>query len=101
MGLSRKCKQQLSQMSVRAAESHKHKKIDQENERRRFLKKQREEENFWDEYEELRSESSSDEPISKTIPLMSPALKKIIRMGVTAGGIILMKVWEMLMEGYN
>ena len=61
-GLSRKRKQQLSQMSARAAESHKHRKIDRENERRgRFLRKQREEEDFWDEYEELRSESSSDE----------------------------------------
>ena len=73
MGLSRKCKQQLSQMSVRAAESHKHKKIDQENERRRFLKKQREEENFWDEYEELRSESSSDESNFKDYTLDEPS----------------------------
>ena len=62
MGLSKKRKQQLSQMSARAAESHKHRKIDRENERkRRFLRKQREEEDFWDEYEEPCSESSSDE----------------------------------------
>lgn len=62
MGLSRKRKQQLSQMYARAAESHKHRKIDRENERkRRYLRKQREEEDLWDEYEEPRSESSSDE----------------------------------------
>ena len=62
MGLSKKRKQQLLQMSARAAESHKHRKIDRENERKkRFLKKQREEEDFWDGYEEPLSESSSDE----------------------------------------
>ena len=37
---------------------------------------------------------------SKTLPLMSPALKKIIRRGATDGGIILVKVWE-IMERYN
>ena len=62
MGLSKKRKQQLIQMSARAAESHKHRKLDRENERKkRFLKKQREEEDFWDEYEESLLESSSDE----------------------------------------
>lgn len=49
-------------MSARAAKSHKHRKLDRENERKkRFLKKQREEEDFWDEYEEPLLESSSDE----------------------------------------
>ena len=61
-GLSKKRKQQSLQMSARAAESHKHRKIDRENERKkRFLKKQREDEDFWDEYEEPLSESSSEE----------------------------------------
>ncbi len=49
-------------ISAGAAESHKHRKIDQENKReKRFLRKQREEEDFWDELEEFQSESSSDE----------------------------------------
>ena len=49
-------------MAARAAECPKHRKIDRGNERKkRFLRKQREEEDFWDEYEELQSESSSDE----------------------------------------
>ena len=62
MGLSKKRKQQLIQMSARAAKSHKHRKLDRENERKkRFLKKQREEEDFWDEYEDPLLESSSDE----------------------------------------
>lgn len=61
MGLSKKRKQHISRMSTGAAESHKHRKIDRENERKkRFLRKQSEED-FWDEYEELQSESSSDE----------------------------------------
>ena len=61
MGLSKKRKQHLAQITVRAAESKKHRKIDEENQRRRFLRKQREEEDFWDEHEDFRSESSSDE----------------------------------------
>ena len=61
MGLSKKRKQHLSLMTTRTTESHKHRKIDREYERKkRFLKKQREEEDFWDEFEELQSESSSD-----------------------------------------
>ncbi len=61
MRLSKKRKQHLAQITVRAAESKKHRKIDQENQRRRrFLRKQREED-FWDEHEDFRSESSSDE----------------------------------------
>ena len=61
MGLSKKRKKHLAQITVRAAESKKHRKIDEENQRRRFLRKQREEEDFWDEHEDFRSESSSDE----------------------------------------
>ena len=62
MGLSKKRKQHLSLISARAAESHKRRKIDRENEqKKRFLRKQREEEDFWDELEEFQSESSSDE----------------------------------------
>ena len=52
MGLSKKRKQHLSLISARAAESHKHRKIDRENERKK---------RFCDELEELQSESSSDE----------------------------------------
>ena len=62
MGLSRKRKQQLAHITARAAESHKSRKIDRDNQRRkRFLRKQREEEDFWDEHEDPQSESSSDE----------------------------------------
>ena len=62
MGLSKKRKQHLTQITARAAENNKHRKIDQENQRRRgFLRKQREEEDFWDEDEDFRSESSSDD----------------------------------------
>ena len=43
MGLSKKRKQHLAQISVRAAKSNKHRKTDQENQRRG---KQREEEDF-------------------------------------------------------
>ena len=61
MGLSKKYKQHWAQIIVRAAESEKHRKIDQENQRwRRFLRKQREEEDFWDEREDFWSKSGSD-----------------------------------------
>ena len=61
MGLSKKRKQHLAQIIVRAEENKKHRKIDQKNQqRRRFLRKQREKEDFWDEQENFRSESSSD-----------------------------------------
>ena len=64
MGLSKKRKQHLAHITARAAETKKHRKIDEENQRRRrFLRKQREEEDFWDEHEDFRSESSSDEEI--------------------------------------
>ena len=61
MGLSKKRKQHLSLIFARAAESHKHKRSIGKINKKRFLKKQREEEDFWDKFEELRSESSSDE----------------------------------------
>ncbi len=61
MGLSKKRKQHLAQIIVRAEGNKKHRKIDQKNQqRRRFLRKQREKEDFWDEHENFRSESSSD-----------------------------------------
>lgn len=61
-GLSRKRKQQLAHITARAAESHKSRKIDRGNQRRkRFLRKQKEEEDFWDEHEDPQSESNSDE----------------------------------------
>lgn len=62
MWLSKKRKQHLAQITIRAAESKKHRKIDKENQqRRRFLRNQREEEDFWDEHEDIWSGSSSDE----------------------------------------
>ena len=62
MRLSKKRKLHLAQMTARAAESKKAWNIDVESQqKKRFLRKQREEEDFWDEYEGLRSESSSDE----------------------------------------
>ena len=61
-------------MAARAAESHKHRGVDRENERkRRFLRKQREEEDFWDEYEESLSESSSDESNLEDLSLDEPS----------------------------
>ena len=74
MGLSKKRKQHLSLISARAAESHKHRKIDRENERKkRFLKKQIEKDDFWDEFEELQSESSSDESSIEDSSLVEPS----------------------------
>ncbi len=62
MELSKERKQHLSLISARAAESHKYRKIDRENERKkRFLRKQREEKDFWNKLEEFQSECSSDE----------------------------------------
>lgn len=62
MGLSRKRKQQLAHITAHAAKSHKSRKIDRGNQRRtRFLRKQREEKDFWDEHEDPQSESSSGE----------------------------------------
>ena len=61
MGLSKKRKQNLAQITARAAECKKQQKIDQENQqKRRFLRKQREEEDYWDEHKDFRSESSSN-----------------------------------------
>ncbi len=74
MGLSKKRKQHLSQISARAAESHKHRKIDRENERKkRFLRKKREEEDFWDELEEFQSKSGSDDSNIKDSSLDEPS----------------------------
>ena len=62
MGLSQKHKQHLAHITARAAETKKHRRIHEEIQRkRRFLRKHREEEDFWDEHEDFRSESSSDE----------------------------------------
>ena len=61
IGLSKKRKQHLARIIVCAAESKKHRKIDKENQRkRRFLRKQKEKEDFWDKYKDFRSESCSD-----------------------------------------
>ena len=74
MGLSKKRKQHLSLITARAAESHKRRKIDRENERKtRVLRNQREEEDFLDELEELQSESSSGEPNIEDSSLDEPS----------------------------
>ena len=61
MGLSKKRKQQLSYITARSLESRKQRKVDNENQREKeFLRRLREEEDYWDEYEH-NLESSSDE----------------------------------------
>ena len=62
MGLSKKRKQQLSYATARSLESRKHRKVDYENQRKKeILRRQRQEEDYWDEYEDYNSEYSSDE----------------------------------------
>ena len=63
MGLSRKRKQQqLREITSRFLETRKLRKLDQENHRRKeILRRQRDEEDFWDEYEGVSVDSSSDE----------------------------------------
>lgn len=61
-GLSRKRKQQLREITSRSLETRKLQKLDQENHRRKeILRRQRNEEAFWDEYEGVSIDSSSDE----------------------------------------
>ena len=59
MGLSRKRKQQLSQITARSLESRKHRKV--ESQRKKEILRRQREEDFWDEHEDTRLESSSDE----------------------------------------
>ena len=63
MGLSKKRKQQLSYITARSLESRKHRKVvDYENQRKKeILRTQREEEDYWDEYEDFSLDSSSEE----------------------------------------
>ena len=63
MGLSKKRKQQLSHITARSLESRKHRKVvDYENQRKKeILRTQREEEDYWDEYEDFSLDSSSEE----------------------------------------
>lgn len=62
MGLSKKRKQHISQMTARSLESRKHRKIDRKAQRKKeILRRQREEEDFWGEYEDFSLESSFDE----------------------------------------
>ena len=62
MGLSGKRKQQLSFITARSLESRKHRKADNENQQKKeILRRQREEEDYWDEYEDYSLEPSSDE----------------------------------------
>lgn len=60
MGLSRKRKQQLSQITARSLKSRKHRKVESQW-KKEILQRQREEEDFWDEYKDPRLESSSGE----------------------------------------
>ena len=61
MGLSKKRKQ-TNFATARSLESRKRRKVDKENQRKNvILRKQREEEDYWDEYEDHGLESSSDE----------------------------------------
>ena len=61
MGLSKKRKQQLSYITARSLESRKQRKVDNKNQREKeFLRRQREEEDYWDEYED-NLESNFDE----------------------------------------
>lgn len=62
MGLSKKWKHQLAQITAHAAESIGSRYIDQKNQRKKiFLRELREDEDFWDEHEDPQSDSSSDE----------------------------------------
>ena len=63
MGLSKKRKQQLSYITARSLESRKRRKVvDYENQRKKeILRRQREEEDYWDEYEDFSLDSSSEE----------------------------------------
>ena len=62
MGLSRKRKQQLREITSRSFETRKLRKLDQENHRKKeILRRQRDEEDFWNEYEGVSVDSSSDE----------------------------------------
>ena len=61
MGLSKKRKQ-INFATARSLESRKRRKVDKENQRKKaILRKQREEEDYWDEYEDYSLDSSSDE----------------------------------------
>ena len=62
MGLSKKRKQHLSQITSRSLEIRKHRKVDRENQRiKDILRRQRKEEEFWDEYKNPSSEFSFNE----------------------------------------
>lgn len=91
MVLNRKRKQQLALTTIRAAESEKSRKFDQENQRKR--RKQRNED-FSNEHEDPRSESSSDETNFDESGLDEQALMKKTRRWKIEGGIIHMKGWE-------
>lgn len=61
MQFSKKRKQQLSYVIARSLESRKHQKVDYKNQQKKeILKRQRQEKNYWDEYENYNSESSSN-----------------------------------------
>ncbi len=63
MGLSEKRKQHLSRITPRSLESRKHRKVDRATQRKKeILRRQREDEDFWEEYEVFNLGSSSDEP---------------------------------------
>ena len=62
MGLGKKRKQQISFAIASSLESRKYREFDKENQRKKeILRKQREEKDYWDEYDDYSLESSSDE----------------------------------------
>ena len=61
MGLSRKRKQQLREITSRSLETRKFRKLDQENQWRKDILRRQRDEDFWDEYEGVSMDFSSDE----------------------------------------
>ena len=62
MGLSKKRKQHLSSITSSSLESRKQRKVENEIQRKKgILRREREEEDYWDEHEDYSLDSSSDE----------------------------------------
>ena len=77
MGLSKKRKQQLSYITARSLESRKQRKVDNENQREKeFLRRLREEEDYWDEYEENLESSSNKSDDNESSPDKSSSNKE-------------------------
>ena len=62
MGLRKKRGQKLSYITARSLESRKHRKVDNENQRKKeIVRTQREQQDYWNKYEDFYLESSFDE----------------------------------------